>query len=257
MDIVRKRWKGPAFFCVDPLGLLRDGVKGQTRRTSIARLVQSSTSYAEALEKDPDTVATGRGVVLDLFRLKEARVHRNEPRTCIWIYGASGTGKSALARALAEKYAADNYFIHPTGSLKWWDGYIDQPVVIINDFRRDQCQGIGGFSYLLNILDRYDVHVEVKGQITRGLWDVCIITSPVPPDVAWTYRKQDGGSEMEEHISQLIRRLTHIIELRVLDGVTYDFDRTADFRSKFGAADTTGQPLQRSAVFDLPVMGGE
>lgn len=97
MVIVRGKWKGPAFFCVDPLGLLRDSVRGQTRKTAILRLVETAASYQEALERDPDTVALGRGVVLDLFKLKEARVHRNEPRTCIWIYGASGTGKSALA----------------------------------------------------------------------------------------------------------------------------------------------------------------
>lgn len=192
--------------------------------------------------------------MLDLFKLKEARVHRNEPRTCIWIYGQSGTGKSALAVQIARKYADDNYFIHPAGSIKWWDGYVGQPVVIINDFRRDQCQGVGGFSYLLNILDRYDVSVEVKGQITRGLWNVCIITCPVAPDIAWTYRK-DSGSELEEHISQLIRRLNYIVELRTLDGTTYDFDRTADFRSKYRLGDVVDVPLRHSAVFDLPVVG--
>lgn len=57
MVIVRGKWKRPAFFCVDPLGLLRDGVRGQTRKTAILRLVESAKSYQEALETDPDTVA--------------------------------------------------------------------------------------------------------------------------------------------------------------------------------------------------------
>lgn len=171
--------------------------------------------------------------MLDHFKFQEARNHRNKPREVIWICGAPGTGKSALALAYARKIAGENYYVHPAGPLKWWDGYVDQPVVIINDFRRSQLKEVGGFSYLLNITDRYDVMVEGKGCVTRGAWDVCIITSPSTPDVEFTYHGDDG-ERVEEHLGQLIRRLKHIIELHVLDGKTYEISRTDELKHRYG-----------------------
>lgn len=108
--------------------------------------------------------------------------------------------------------------MHQPGNLKWWDGYCGQRVVVINDLRRSDVFQAGGLNYLLNITDRYDVVVEIKGGSTLGNWDVCIITCPVSPDVEFTYQKE-SGPELDEHVGQLIRRLTQIIELRVLDGV--------------------------------------
>ena len=64
--------RDPAFFRIDPLGLLQDGIRGRGHRTDIARLLQNAKNYREALESEPDTVARGRHVVLDYFKLKEA-----------------------------------------------------------------------------------------------------------------------------------------------------------------------------------------
>lgn len=151
----------------------------------------------------------------------------------MWICGPPGTGKSRLAIAYARKKAGENFYIHQAGPLKWWDGYSDQPCIIINDFRRSQLKEVGGFSYLLNITDRYDITVENKGSTVRGLWDTCIITCPNPPDTEFTYHGEDGDC-VEEHLGQLIRRLSFIIELRVLDGQAYEIDRTAELKHKYG-----------------------
>ena len=101
------KWEGPdvdpVFFRVDPLGMLRDRVPGRGDRRDIRELLASVTSYAEALEADIDTVARGRNVILDHFKLIAARTHRDRPRTVIWIYGGPGVGKSRLALAYAKK----------------------------------------------------------------------------------------------------------------------------------------------------------
>lgn len=216
--------KRACFFCLDPYSLLQ-GHTRSGRRTDLAELCQRYRSYEEAVVADPDGVARGRQVLRDYFQLKRAQTHRSRERECIWIFGATGTGKSRLAAAYAEKVAGSDYFIHQPGNLKWWDGYCGQRVVIINDLRRADVFQAGGLNYLLNITDRYELAVEVKGGSVAGNWDVCIITCPVSPDVEFTYQKE-GGPELDEHVGQLIRRLSHIIELRVIDGVVQEIDHT-------------------------------
>lgn len=156
-------------------------------------------SYEEAVRLDPDVVARGRHVILDHFRFIAKGQHRNSPRTCYWIFGGTGLGKSRLAEAIARKQYGSDYFIHPPGSLKWWGSYEEQPCVILNDLRRGDVFAAGGFNYLLNILDRYDVEVEIKGGFRTGRWETLIITSSNAPDAEFTYHR-DGESVVEENL---------------------------------------------------------
>lgn len=224
MAEVEREPERAGFFCADPYELLQ-GHSGRGRRVDLKELCKRYNSYEEAVAADPDGVARGRQVVRDYFQQQRAKTHRSRERECIWIFGATGTGKSRLAAAYAEKVAGSDYFIHQPGNLKWWDGYCGQRVVIINDLRRSDVFQAGGLNYLLNITDRYELAVEVKGGSVAGNWDVCIITCPVSPDVEFTYQKE-GGPELDEHVGQLIRRMSHIIELRVLDGVVQEIDHT-------------------------------
>lgn len=72
-------------------------------------------------------------------------------------------------------------------------------MVIINDFRRSQLREVKGFSYLLDITDRYDVMVETKGGVVLGLWDYLIITCPNDPITEFTYHGDDGD-RTDEHL---------------------------------------------------------
>lgn len=177
------------------------------------------SSYQELVLEHPDCAARCRIVALDYFRFRDKGYHRDTPPVCIWIFGATGVGKSRLARAYAEKMAQTDYFIHPPGQLKWWDGYEGQKCVIIDDFRRSHCRGIGGLSYLLRILDRYDCQIEVKGGTRRCDWQYAIITCPRNPVDEFTYTDSNTEDVVDEDIGQLVRRLTHIIELRVLNSM--------------------------------------
>lgn len=74
-------------------------------------------------------------------------------------------------------------------TIKWWDGYNGQAVVIIDDFRYASVADHGGLSYLLRILDRYDTKIEIKGGVRTFLAEYVIITCPFSPIVAFTYGK--------------------------------------------------------------------
>lgn len=80
---------------------------------------------------------------------------REEKPYVIWLYGASGSGKSRQAFEFAK--SKSNYYYKPSFN-KWWDGYTGQECVVIDDYK-----GAWELEYLLNLLDRYPMRVEIKG----------------------------------------------------------------------------------------------
>lgn len=89
-----------------------------------------------------------------------ATVHRPEPRNfkteLYYFWGPSGSGKSR--RTLEEAEAlGDDIFQKPPDD-RWWDGYKQQPSVIIDDFH-----GEIPYSMLLRVCDRYPCQVPIKG----------------------------------------------------------------------------------------------
>ena len=150
----------------------------------INEIIMSATSYQSARHAE--------------LLMKYQQTPPPYKRTIKWYYGESGTGKTR--EAISE--SPDNYYI-TMRDLKWWDGYIGQRVVIIDDFRKDFCT----FHELLRILDRYPYRVNVKGS---SIWlqpttDVIIITSCYPPNQVY---------ETREDINQLIRRIDVIQEFK-------------------------------------------
>jgi hypothetical protein len=83
------------------------------------------------------------------------------------------------------------------GSTKWWDGYVGQPYVIIDDYRPDLCT----FSNLLQLFDRYPMRVEFKGGSCQFVAKYIFVTAPKSPRDMWCNR-------VEEDINQLMRRIT-------------------------------------------------
>lgn len=120
-------------------------------------------------------------------------------RTIKWYYGEAGSGKTR--EAIQE--AADDYYI-TMKDLKWWDGYIGQKYIIIDDFRKDFCT----FHELLRILDRYPYRVNIKGSTMwlQPTTEVIIITSCYPPTQVYDTR---------EDIEQLLRRIDIIQEFSI------------------------------------------
>lgn len=118
-------------------------------------------------------------------------------------------------------------------SLKWWDGYSGQDTVIIDDFRYASIADIGGLSYLLRMLDRYEFKVEIKGGCRVVTASHFIITCPYPPDVVFTYDRYSDKSRVDENIGQLIRRITQIVEIKVVGEEAVAFDLTAQYKQRY------------------------
>jgi hypothetical protein len=114
-----------------------------------------------------------------------------------WIFGRSGIGKT-------------RYIFHrergvpvwtSIGDLNWFEGYHQQPVALLDDFRGSNCK----FSYLLRLLDRYPFTVEFKGGSIPFNSSKIYITSCYDPGSVY--------DKLPEDVYQLIRRITVVTEM--------------------------------------------
>lgn len=87
------------------------------------------------------------------------------------LWGQPGTGKT---RRVFESHKPEHIYVVPRGQggQIWFDGYEQQPVILIDDF-----YGWIKWSLMLNIMDRYHLKLPVKGGFVEFTSKVCYITS--------------------------------------------------------------------------------
>lgn len=156
----------------------------------VKEMVKQGATMEDIVEKATSYQAMRAGEMM----LKYERMPAPMKRTIKWYFGATGTGKTH--DAVVEGHG-DIWISQRT--LKWWQGYNGQEVVIIDDFRKD----FATFHEMLRILDKYPYYVEQKG---GGRWlshktKTIIITSCYPPEEVYGTR---------EDIGQLLRRIDEI-----------------------------------------------
>lgn len=121
------------------------------------------------------------------------------------LTGPTGSGKSKYAYdywPLAFwKHGADG------GASHWFDGYCGQQDVIWDDFTEAQAS----LSFLLRLLDRYPMSVQVKGGYVRWVPRNVVITTSQDP----SYWYGATGSGLEP---QLARRVNHILHFPLSPG---------------------------------------
>lgn len=117
------------------------------------------------------------------------------PPTVYFVWGSSGAGKTSWA------YAADpDLYSLAQYRPEWWDGYIDQDTVLLDDLAPDSLPR----DRLLRLTDRYPVQLPIKGSFRWLVAKTIIITSNYPPS---------------HFAPELRRRLTEIISVSVTDNL--------------------------------------
>ena len=143
--------------------------------------------------------------------LRNVRPERRLPPANLYLHGSTGVGKSKRAHELIHRlestrgwscwYSFDN-------TLKWFDGYVGQEIVLFDDFRGKWCD----YATLLRVSDRYVIRVPIKGGSTWWAPKVIIFTS--------CQSVQSGFSHLPENdsVEQFVRRLNEG------GGGIFDFD---------------------------------
>lgn len=145
-----------------------------------------------------------------------------------WVWGKTGTGKSTWARRQLSNGNGRNLEIYFKPQNKWWDGYISQRVVLIEDWNAGDN---GSYSkallqYLKVWADRFTFNAEVKGG-TRSVFPgryFLIVTC--------NHSIEDSFSGCDsEDVSALQRRFKEI-EIRSLEDIFLSSDLNASLLSK-------------------------
>lgn len=124
----------------------------------------------------------------------------------IWIYGASGVGKTRMARAYAEKLGQSYYM---TGSSRdLFQNYKGEHTLIIDELRPN----VIPYQDLLRLLDPYGEQVMAPSRyIDKALaCNVIIITTPYDP---FTFYIANFINKSPDGADQLMRRITLSIRM--------------------------------------------
>lgn len=120
--------------------------------------------------------------------------YRTEMTKGIWITGESGSGKSHEA---FEGFSPETHYLVNCNDKGWWDGYLQQETVILNDFR-----GHIPYSELLQMIDKWPFCVPRRGREPMPFISKRVIITSVlrPEEVYLNVNARDG-------IDQLLRRI--------------------------------------------------
>lgn len=132
----------------------------------------------------------------ELELIKCAAEHRNT--RVAWVWGPTGVGKTRGVYAAAKELG---WTVFPKDATKWWDGYIDQQLVLLDDMRGHHHD----YAWLLRLFDIYPMYVEFKGgsRVLRASAYVVTTTSSLRS----TFADSD-----EEDIKQMERRVQeHVV----------------------------------------------
>lgn len=180
------------------IGVLKNEQGKRTDIMIVKEAVKEGKSMREIIDMTNSYQALRHAEVLK----KYIRLPKDWKPEVHWFYGSTGTGKSLRAYEMSDP--TDRWV--SMDSLKWWDGYDGHADVIIDDFRASDCT----MKYLLRVLDRYEMTVEVKGGSTQLRARRIFITAPKHPKKM--YNNIDGN--MDNAIEQLLRRIDYIREFK-------------------------------------------
>ena len=151
----------------------------------------------------------------------QAPADKYQKKLILWFKGETGEGKTKTAVDIAERYFDGEYWIS-NETLKWFDGYRGQPVAIIDDFRKSM---LTEWSFLLRLLDGYNLIVQVKGGFVKWKPKVIIVTSPASPSEAFQWVNKEGEIIEWDKQVQLTRRLTYEDEEQIYNFPLWNQDQ--------------------------------
>lgn len=174
-------------------------ISGQGHRTDLEEiaisLVNGETSLNDVMAEAPETYCRYRNGLRDIAALgTKKKTKKFRKLDVILITGPTGCGKTRQAMEEAE------YRIQGT-QLAWWQDYDGETCICIDEYNNDV-----NITELLNLLDGYQLRLNVKGSHTYANWTKVYITTNLKIDEIHPNAKQ-------AHRDALFRRINNVINL--------------------------------------------
>lgn len=172
----------------------------QGRRTDleeVAMKIVGGATIKKIADEHPEMIVRYSKGLRDLKMLTMKR--RTTKPYVVWLWGLTGVGKT---KYVWDKHGYDDGVVYEKPRGKWWDGYDQQEVVILDDLDESTID----FRELLKILDRYPHKVEVKGSFVELNSPFMYITSEYSPGTLF--------GETGNVYDQIRRRIDEVIELK-------------------------------------------
>lgn len=173
---------------------------GNNAHERLAHMLRTRTPISEIAETDPYLFCRlFKGI--DRYVQVTNSIPRTTKSTVVCLYGSTGTGKSRLAH---EDFGIT--YTHPND--RWFDGYNHDKSVLFDDF-----DGISsGITYrkMLQLCDRYQMQVPVKGGFANWNPKVIVFTSNVHPR---DWYKTEDYAPLERRIDYIWKVNLETIEI--------------------------------------------
>jgi hypothetical protein len=172
------------------------GKQGQrTEINEITQRIKDGWSLDKIIAAYPHVYCKFHAGIDKMFVALQPRRARIYPRVLV-LYGETGTHKSHMAHELCESLE-ENYFQKDPSMEKWWSGYSNQKVMMIEEFT-----GNIPLKTLLQLLDCYPLQLQTKGSSCKIQVNTIVICSSIPP---WEWYQNMDHSQGK--IAQLQRRI--------------------------------------------------
>lgn len=176
-------------------------IKGQGHRTDLESIVedlQDGKKLSELIIEQPALYCQYRNGLKDIA----AVVTKNKTKefrkvNVTMISGPTGCGKT---RRAMEEMKGEGYKIEGS-KLAWWQDYDQEDCILIDEYDNDI-----KITELLNLLDGYQLRLNVKGSHTYANWSRVYITTNLT-------REQLHANAKPAHRDALFRRITNFVDL--------------------------------------------
>lgn len=176
-------------------------IKGQGHRTDLESIVsdmQDGKKLSEIMIEQPALYCQYRNGLKDI----SAAVTKNSTKefrklNVTVLSGPTGIGKTKQAMDMmgGEGYKIEGH------KLAWWQDYDQEESILIDEYDNDL-----KITELLNLLDGYQLRLNVKGSHTYANWRNVYITTNLTRD-------QIHANAKPAHRAALFRRITNFIDL--------------------------------------------
>lgn len=170
-------------------------IKGQGHRTDLETITQQlkeGMKLTDVMLDQPQLYCRYRNGLKDIAAtVTKANTSEFRQLEVVLMTGPTGCGKTRAAMEEAE------YRIQGS-QLQWWQDYDGEKVICIDEYDNDV-----KITEMLNLLDGYQLRLNVKGGHTYANWNKVFITTNLKPE-------QIHANAKPAHRDALFRRITKI-----------------------------------------------